>query len=302
MREDQLKLVKRAPVIATITSLFLAFLKFFTGLFSWSISLLSSAIDSILDSLVSLFNYFAIKFSLKPADKWHPYWHWKIEGIAVSLEGIIIMLSSFYIIYESINKIIYPEEVEYIGFIMSTMLISVVLTWILTIYLKSVYKKTTNLVISWDIVHYKMDLYINISILIVFLLLYLYPSLVFIDWILWLLIWIYIVYESYKLISRGINLLLDTKLKEHSEVKKILDNYLKNKEFESYHFLKTRSGWANSKFVEFHFVMDPKTTILEAHKLWDKIEEDIKKIDKSSFWHVLWHADPYDDSLSDKVI
>lgn len=48
------------------------------------------------------------------------------------------------------------------------------------------------------------------------------------------------------------------------------------------------------KFVEFHFVMNPDTTILKANNLWDKIELDIKKIDINAFWHIVWHVDPYD--------
>lgn len=43
--------------------------------------------------------------------------------------------------------------------------------------------------------------------------------------------------------------------------------------------------------------MNPKTTILESHELWDEIEEEIKKIDNNSYWHIVWHVDPYDDSL-----
>ena len=42
--------------------------------------------------------------------------------------------------------------------------------------------------------------------------------------------------------------------------------------------------------------MDPDTTILEAHKVWEQIEEEIKKLDKNAYWHIVWHVDPYDDS------
>jgi divalent metal cation (Fe/Co/Zn/Cd) transporter len=129
-------------------------------------------------------------------------------------------------------------------------------------------------------------------------LIYFIPSLSWVDGVVGLLIWLYIIHEAYDLIKDWINLLLDRALEEHDDVKNIIDEYMNNSKFESYHCLKTRAWWSHDKFVEFHFVMDPETSILRAHDLWDEIEEEIKKLDKKSKWHIVWHVDPYDDSIS----
>jgi cation diffusion facilitator family transporter len=275
---------------------FLAIIKFIVWIISGSVALLSSAMDSLLDTWVSIFNFFAIKFAWEEADDKHNYWHWKIEWIAATIEWTIITLSGFYIIYEWINKILNPEPISYINWTLLVMWISIIATWILVYFLNFVYKKTNNLVIKWDSIHYKMDLYTNLAVILTLWIIYIFPTLSWIDWIIWILIWWYIIHEAWELIKEGIDLLLDKALEEHDEVKEIIDNYVKNKSFESYHCLKTRAWGSKDKFVEFHFVMDPKTTILEAHELWDKIEEEIKKLDKNSKWHVVWHVDPYDDS------
>jgi len=233
--------------------------------------------DSLLDTWVSIFNYFAIKFSLEPADKEHPYWHWKMEAIAVAIEWTIITISWLYIVYESIRKIMNPEAIAYINWTLIVMFISIVATWGLVLFLNYVYKKTNNLVIKGDSLHYKMDLFTNIAVIVTLSILFFFPWLAWIDWIVGLVIWFYIIYEAYDLIKRWINLLLDRALDEHEDVKLIIDKYLNNKKFNSYHCLRTRAWWSNEKFVEFHFVMDPKTTILESHKLWDEIEDEIKK-------------------------
>ena len=293
-----IQLEKKAPIIAMWVAFFLAVIKFVVWIISGSVALLSSAIDSLLDMWVSIFNYFAIKYSLDPADREHNYGHWKMEGIAATIEGTIIVLSGLYIIYESIKKILNPVEIEYISWTLIVMWISIIATLWLVYFLNYVYKKTNNLVIKWDALHYKMDLFTNIAIIIVLIILYFYPSLSFIDWIIGFLIWIYIIFEAIKLIKEGVNLLLDRALEEHDEVKKIIDSYLSNSKFESYHCLKTRAGWSHDKFVEFHFVMDPETTILDSHELWDEIEEEIQKLDSKSSWHIVWHVDPYDDSVS----
>ncbi len=289
-------LEKKAPIFAMSIAFFLAIIKFVVWIFSGSVALLSSAIDSLLDTWVSIFNYFAIKFALDPADKEHPYWHWKIEAIAASIEWTIITISWLYIIYESIKKIINPEPIEYIYWTLWVMIISIIATAILVYFLNYVYKKTNNLVIKWDSLHYKMDLFTNLAVIIVLWIIFIFPNLSWIDWIIWLLIWLYIIHEAWELIKDGVNLLLDRALKEHDKVKEIIDTYLKNKKINSYHCLKTRAWGSHDKFVEFHFVMDPDTTILKAHKIWDEIEEKIRKLDKNSIWHIVWHVDPYDDS------
>ncbi len=291
-------LEKKAPIIATVIAFFLALIKFIVWIISWSVALLSSAIDSLLDSWVSIFNYFAIKYSLDPADSDHNYWHWKIEWIAATIEWTIITFSWLYIVYESIKKILNPEPIAYINWTLIVMFISIIATWFLVYFLNYVYKKTKNIVIKWDALHYKMDLFTNVAIIITLSILFFFPTLAWIDWIIGFFIWIYIIYEAWDLIKQGTDLLLDKALEEHNDVKTIIDRFLKKSKIESYHCLKTRAGWSHDKFVEFHFVMDPKTTILESHDLWDEIEDEIKKIDPKSIWHVVWHVDPYDDSVS----
>jgi cation diffusion facilitator family transporter len=291
-----IKIEKRAPIVAIFVALFLVLIKFFVWIISGSVTLLSSAIDSLFDSLVSIFNYFAIKFSLEPADEEHSYWHGKIEGIAAIIQGTIIILTWLYIIYMWVEKIIIPEPILYIKWTILVIVISIIATWALVYFLNHVYKKTNNLVIKWDSIHYKMDLLTNLAILLVLIILFFFPSLSFIDWIAWILIWLYIIYEAYWLVKKWIYLLLDKILEEHDDVKKVIEKYVEKKKIDSYHCLKTRSWWSHIKFVEFHFVMNPKTTILDSHNIWDKIEEDIKKINKEAYWHIVWHVDPYDDS------
>jgi len=48
--------------------------------------------------------------------------------------------------------------------------------------------------------------------------------------------------------------------------------------------------------VEFHFVVDPNTTIKTAHDVIDNIKKKIEKLDKKSVWEIIVHADWKDDS------
>ncbi len=292
-------LEKNAPLVATGVALSLAIIKLIVGIISGSVALLSSAVDSLLDTGVSIFNYFAIKFSKDPADREHNYGHGKMEGIAATFEWIIITLSGLYIIYESVIKIITPEPIKYINWTLVVMLISILATGWLVYFLNSVYKKTKNLVIKWDALHYKMDFFTNIAVIITLAILFFFPTLGWIDWVVWWFIWIYIIIEAYKLIMQWTDLLLDKILTENEDIRKIIQMYVDSWEIQSFHCLKTRAWGSHDKFVEFHFVMPPETTILKAHDTGDKIEDSIELLDTKSRWHIVWHIDPYDDSKTD---
>ena len=65
---------------------------------------LASAIDSILDMFVSIFNYFAILNSENQLIKKFNYGRGKIEALALFIEGIVITISGLYLLYEAIKK------------------------------------------------------------------------------------------------------------------------------------------------------------------------------------------------------
>ena len=292
-----MSLERTATVVSSITAFLLMVIKLFVWFFSQSISLLSSAIDSLLDLFVSIFNYFAIHNAEKPADVKFNYGRWKIEALATLFEWIIITLSGVYIFYQSVMKLITNEPVLYLKEAILVMIISVIITWALVIFLEKVAKKTWNLVIESDALHYKTDLYSNAGILFALWAIY-YTGLYFIDALVWIIVAIYIVIEAYKLIKKWTLLLLDVALpkKEVEKIKKII----KSKErVNDYHFLRTRSSW-KFKFVDVHLVFNPLIKLIDAHSVSDQIEDEISKIDKSKDWVFNMHLDPYDDSAQNK--
>lgn len=285
---------KLATLVSSITAFLLMLLKFFVWFFSWSISVLSSAIDSFLDMFVSVFNYFAVHNSEKDPDDKFNYGRWKVEAIAALFEWLIITLSWFYILYESIFKIINKETVSYLWISIIVMIISVSITFILVSFLNYVAKKTDNLVIKSDALHYKTDLFSNSAILIWLWVIY-FTSYYYIDSILWIIIAIYIIFSAYELIKKWFLLLLDVAL-DIEEVQKIENIISSQKLVTSFHELRTRQSW-NTKYVEVHLVFNPDIKLVDAHKVSDIIEIEIPKIDEKFTWSISVHLDPYNDCI-----
>ena len=288
-----MSLQKTATVVSSITAFLLLIIKFVVWLMSGSIAVLSSAIDSMLDLFVSMFNFFAVKNAEKEADDQYNYGRWKVEALASLLEWIIISGSGVYIFYASIMKFINNEQVSYLWASVAIMLVSVVVTWALVYFLEYVAKKTNNIVIKSDALHYKTDLYSNIWVLLWLTIIY-FTWFYQIDAILWVIIAIYIIYSAWELIENWYRLLLDAAIDE-KEVEQIREIIKKQKLVTNFHELRTRQVW-NVKYVEVHLVFNPEILLIDAHRVWDHIESKIAQIDKEHEWKIMVHLDPYDDS------
>ena len=283
---------KRATVVSTTVATLLVFVKLTIGIASGSVAVLASAIDSLLDMAVSMFNFFAIKKSEEDPDDYYHYGKGKIQAIASVIEGTIITISGIYIIYVAIQKLMHESETKLLTPSIMAMLFSIVVTYLLVKYLLRISKETNNLVIKADALHYKTDLWSNAAVLVALGLVYL-TDLHAIDAIFGLGIGVYIIYSAYEIIVEGIEILLDKSLDGEmvAEIGEIISSH---PEVTSYHWLKTRTD-GTINFVEFHMVLRPNMLLLEAHRIADEVEDKIMKLDSKRRWLITPHFDPYDD-------
>jgi cation diffusion facilitator family transporter len=284
---------KKATIISSSIAFVLTVIKLTVGILSNSVSLLASAIDSVLDLGVSLFNYFAIINSEKPADKYFNYGRGKIEALASVVEGTIITISGIFLFYTAIKKYITKETSFYLEESIWIMIISLIITICLVVYLNFVANKTNNMVIKADALHYKTDVWTNIAVLLSLFFVSLTKIELF-DVIIGGAISIYIVYNAYELIKNGVLVLLDRAL-EDNITNSIKEIFKSQQAINNYHFLKTRTA-GNFNFVDVHLVFDCVITLVDAHKVSDIVEKEIKKLDTQKTWIINIHLDPYDDS------
>jgi cation diffusion facilitator family transporter len=286
-------LQKKATLVSSSVAAFLTLLKLVIGIMSGSVAVLASAVDSVLDMFVSLFNYFAISNAEKPADKYFNYGRGKIEALASVIEGVIITISGLFLLYTAISKYFSNKVSTYLDTSLIVMVISLFITIGLVAYLNAVAKKTNNMVIKADVLHYKTDVWVNCAVLISLVIVN-YTGYEIVDILIGAGISLFIIYSAYELIEDGILVLLDRALGQE-KAKKIEDIFIKNVNVNDFHDLKTRNV-AEKNFVDVHLVFNCLITLMAAHKITDKIEENIKMLDTSKDWVINIHMDPYDDS------
>jgi len=283
---------KKATVVSSSVAAVLTLIKLVIGIASGSVAVLASAIDSILDMFVSIFNYFAISNSEKPADKVFNYGRGKIEALASVIEGTIITISGFFLLYQAIKKALNQEVSQYVEISIIVMIISLVITITLVIYLNYIAKKTNSMVIKADALHYKTDVFSNVAVLASLVLVH-FTGYEIIDVFVGGGIALYIIYSAYGLIHEGVLVLLDRSVNEVlvTKIKEIIKDHNK---VNTYHLLKTREA-GHQTFVEVHLVFDCIITLMDAHRVSDSIENKIMNLDKKRDWIINIHMDPYDD-------
>jgi cation diffusion facilitator family transporter len=288
-----MRIEKKATLISSSVALVLVTLKFTIGIISGSVAVLASAIDSLLDLVVSAFNYFALHNSDKEPDETFNFGRKKLEPLAAVIEGTIISLSALFILYEAISKMVQGSIITHLDASLIVMGVSIVITAGLVIFLKYVAKETGNMVIKADALHYQTDLLSNGAVLLSLLFISL-TDYTFIDPLLGIGISIYMLYSAFPLIKEGIMMLLDAALDPQSviQITAILDH---EESINSYHDLRTRQS-ASEIYISAHVVFNVSTSLFDAHKVGDRIESALINLFPDNIVHPLIHLDPYDDS------
>ena len=290
---------RKATFVAIIVAIILSIAKIIIGILSGSVAVLASALDSVLDMFVSIFNNIALKISESKPDEKFNYGKSKIEGLAALFEGLIIIASGLFIIYEAIRKLIEKEAITHLDASIYVMIFSIVIVGGLVAFLNYIAKKTNNLVIKSDALHYKTDLITN-SVVLISLIIIKFTGWYFVDFILSILIGIYIIKEASEIVKEGFEILLDVAL-DFETVEKIKEIIKKEPLVLDYHCLRTRKA-GNRNFVDVHLVLTPDMKLKLAHTIIENVEDKIRALDPDKKWIINIHADPYDDSHINKLL
>jgi len=293
-----MRIEKKATLISTIVAFLLVTFKLSVGVISGSVAVLASAIDSLLDMVVSLFNYFALHSSDKEPDENFNFGRRKLEPLAAVIEGTIISLSALFILYTAISKMVQGSTIEHLNISIWVMAASLIITAGLVLFLNFVAKKTGNMVIKADALHYKTDLLSNGAV-VVSLVFISFTEYTFIDPLLGVAISIYMIYSAYPLIKEGLLMLLDAALDADSvaKINKLLNSQL---DISSHHDLRTRRSGSDI-YLSVHIVFSISTSLYDAHMVGDRIALSLKSLFPENTVHPLIHLDPYDDSEEDPL-
>jgi cation diffusion facilitator family transporter len=159
-----------------------------------------------MDVFSSLISFFGIKISKKPADKEHPYGHFKFEVLAGFLITLILLGTGLGIIFEAYQKFKNPSLIKIPILALSVMIFSAIINEIMARLKIYFGKKENSVALISDGVHSRVDVFTSLA---VFAGLILNKYWIFTDSVLAFLIGLYIIKESFSIGKEAIDSLLD---------------------------------------------------------------------------------------------
>ena len=287
---DRAGLLKLASLASVLTASFLIVAKLAAWSVTGSVSLLASLVDSVMDSIASLINLFAIRYSLQPADEKHRFGHGKAEPLAGLAQAAFIAGSAVFLVFHAIDRLRFARSLEQIGVGLWVMALAIVMTMGLLAIQRYVIRKTDSTAIRADSLHYLTDLLTNMSVLLA-----LYLSTLGLTWadpVFAIAVAIYIFYSAWQIGHEAFQQLMDRELPDDI-LKQIQATAMSHPEVMSTHEMRTRQA-GHTRFVQLHLVLDEDLPLKTAHAIADQVEAEILEFLPGA--EVLIHQDPRDDS------
>ena len=95
-----------------IASAILLIAKFTAYYLTHSVSILTDALESIVNVIAGFIGLYSLYVAAKPRDMDHPYGHGKAEFISAAVEGTLILSAGLLIIYNAVKNLIYPVPIN----------------------------------------------------------------------------------------------------------------------------------------------------------------------------------------------
>ena len=198
---------KKTLYVTLFLTLFFALMELFGGLFSNSLSLVGDSFHMFSDVLALGASMVAIYFEAKKPTEKFTYGFLRLEVVVAFLNGIVLMLISVGMIYESVIRFFNPREIDFgsMFFIALTGLIfNIVITWILF----SSTKKENNINIKSAMLHFLGDLLNSVGVIISSIIIY-FTNFVYIDIIMSVVISVIIFIGGYKISKEAFFILME---------------------------------------------------------------------------------------------
>ncbi len=279
---------QKASLFAAVSALVLASSKFTVGLFSGSMTVVASGLDSLLDVFMSAMNFYAITKASEPADAEHQYGHGKAEDLAGIFQSLVIVFSGSFIIFKAAQAFVRKSVISYSFLDIFIMCLSLVFSFVISTVLLRIGRRTGSNALKADALHYTSDLYSNTGAIIAIVLTY-YTSIALFDLIFAVIIGFIIIFSAVKIFRSSISGIMDARISDEIErdIREIIDRI----SFPAAGFHKLRTRYSGSrKYIDFHLLACRKLHIDEAHALAHNIENEIKV--KISPVDVIVHMEP----------
>lgn len=280
--------LRRAAVYASMSvAIFLVLGKLAAWWYSGSVAMLGSLADSGLDFVASLLTFIAVRTAFAPPDHDHRFGHGKAEALGALCQAAMMAISIIFLLIESVQRIHAPMPVSDPSIARDVSLLAIVVTTALVIFQGWVVRQTGSLAVRADSVHYRGDLFLNLSVLLAMVLIEAGGP-VWTDGAFGVVVAAYIGFHGYQVARPAVDVLMDKEFTV-AERERIFNLVMGNCDVRGLHDLKTRNA-GTRRFIQMHVEMDGKLSLHRAHMIATEIEATVGEAFENA--EILVHMDP----------
>jgi cation diffusion facilitator family transporter len=270
-------------------------IKLAAGAITGSIAIVTEAVHSLIDLIASVVAFVSVRKADEPADADHPYGHEKVESLAATIEGMLILIGAGIIVYEATHRLVDGSQVESLGVGIAVMGFSVLANLVVSGVLYRQAREHDSPALEGDAAHLRTDALTSAGVLTGLAIVQITGVVAF-DSITALIVAGAIVTAGLRIIRRSSGVLVDEALPD-AEMDQIEAAIAaaRTPEVAGYHKLRARKA-GSRRYIDFHVQYRSGTSLERAHELAHQMRAEIEASLRRA--EVLIHAEP-ETSLRD---
>jgi len=288
----------RKPVfyawISLATSIVTIILKFLAYFLTGSVSLLSDAVEAVVNIVAALVALGVLTYAQAGPDREHNFGHEKAQYFSSGIEGALIFVAAGGIMWTAIPRLMHPREIEQVTLGLGLSVVAALANvWCAWVMLRAA-RFHRSITLEADARHLLTDVWTTAGVFV---------GVVLVQWTGWLrldplvalAVAVQILWTGWHLMGRSFEGLMDRAVPE--EDRAIIVGVLEDLRHQGgdYHALRTRVAGAKS-FVDVHVLLPGRMSIQQGHDLVERLENEIQS--RLPHVEVLTHLEPLEDPKS----
>lgn len=236
-----------------------------------SVSLLSDALESLVNLAGAMFALAMVTVAARPPDEDHPYGHHKAEYFSSGFEGVLIFAAALAIIWAAVSRLLAPQPLQDLSLGLLLSVLSSVLNWALAFSMMKKARAVRSVALEGDARHLYTDVWTSGGV-VIGLLAATATGWWWLDPVLAIGVALNILREGAGLIKRSAAGLMDAALEPEvqANIQRVLDGF-EHPTIRFDHVATRRAG--QRRFVSLHMHMPPAWSLGRAAALRTNVEQ-----------------------------
>jgi cation diffusion facilitator family transporter len=192
----------------TVLSILLFLAKITAYYITSSVSILSDALESIVNVIAGFIGLYSLYIAAKPKDENHPYGHGKAEFVSAAAEGSLVIAAGIIIIYETVQNILQNTQIKWLDHGIWLIASTTVLNYVAGAYCIRMGKKNGSLALESSGKHLQIDTYSTAGVLLSIALIY-FTKIYWLDKAIAIVLSVWIMYNGYTILRKSLAGIMD---------------------------------------------------------------------------------------------